>query len=78
MNFGAFIQLDNTGEGMCRFADMHDDYYVYDENRMCFVGNKFKITYSLGDRVVIRVMDACKETREINFRILGKEINRGC
>jgi hypothetical protein len=23
-------------------------------------------------------MDACKETREINFRILGKEINRGC
>jgi ribonuclease R len=78
MNFGAFIQLDNTVEGMCRFADMHDDYYVYDENRMCFVGNKFKITYSLGDRVVIRVMDACKETREINFRILGKEINRGC
>ena len=78
MNFGAFIKLDNTVEGMCRFADMHDDYYVYDENRMCFVGNKFKITYSLGDRVVIRVMDTCKETREINFRILGKEINRGC
>lgn len=77
MNFGAFITLDNTVEGMCRFADMHDDYYVYDEARMCFVGSKFKITYSLGDRVVVRVMDACKETREVNFRILGKEINRG-
>lgn len=77
MNFGAFITLDNTVEGMCRFADMHDDYYVYDEKRMCFIGNKFKITYSLGDRVVVRVMDACKETREVNFRILGKEINRG-
>ncbi len=77
MNFGAFVTLDNTVEGMCRFQDMHDDYYVYDESRMCFVGNKFKITYSLGDRVVVRVMDACKETREVNFRILGKEINRG-
>ncbi len=77
MNFGAFITLDNTVEGLCRFQDMHDDYYVYDENRMCFVGNKFKITYSLGDRVIVRVMDACKETREVNFRILGKEINRG-
>ena len=77
MNFGAFITLDNTVEGLCRFADMHDDYYVYDEARMCFVGNKFKITYSLGDRVLVRVMDACKETREVNFRILGKEINRG-
>ena len=77
MNFGAFITLDNTVEGMCRFADMHDDYYVYDEARMCFVGNKFKITYSLGDRVKVRVMDVCKETREVNFRILGKEINRG-
>ena len=77
MNFGAFITLDNTVEGLCRFADMHDDYYVYDETRMCFVGNKFKITYSLGDRVWVRVMDACKETREVNFRILGKEINRG-
>ena len=77
MNFGAFVTLDNTVEGMCRFQDMHDDYYVYDEARMCFVGNKFKITYSLGDRVVVRVMDACKETREVNFRILGKEINRG-
>ncbi|MBE6131305.1 MAG: ribonuclease R [Erysipelotrichaceae bacterium] len=77
MNFGAFITLDNTVEGMCRFADMHDDYYVYDEARMCFVGNKFKITYSLGDRVKVRVMNVCKETREVNFRILGKEINRG-
>ncbi|MBQ4570964.1 MAG: ribonuclease R [Bacilli bacterium] len=77
MNFGAFITLDNTVEGMCRFADMHDDYYVYDEAKMCFVGNKFKITYSLGDRVKVRVMDVCKETREVNFRILGKEINRG-
>ena len=77
MNFGAVITLDNTVEGMCRFADMHDDYYVYDEARMCFVGNKFKITYSLGDRVKVRVMDVCKETREVNFRILGKEINRG-
>ena len=77
MNFGAFITLDNTVEGMCRFADMHDDYYVYDEARMCFVGNKFKITYSLGDRVKVRVMDVCNETREVNFRILGKEINRG-
>lgn len=77
MSFGAFVTLDNTVEGMCRFADMHDDYYVYDEKRMCFVGNKFKITYSLGDRVWVRVMDACKETREVNFRILGKEINRG-
>ena len=43
MNFGAFITLDNTVEGLCRFADMHDDYYVYDEARMCFVGNKFKL-----------------------------------
>lgn len=77
MNFGAFITLDNTVEGMCRFSDMHDDYYIYDEARMCFVGNKFKITYSLGDRVKVRVMSVCKETREVNFRILGKEINRG-
>ena len=72
-NFGVFVVLDNTVEGLIRYSSMHDDYYSFDEKRMRIVGDKHRIVYSLGDRVSIRVMDASKELREIEFRLLGKE-----
>lgn len=77
-NFGVYVVLDNTVEGLVRYASMHDDYYSFDEKRMRIVGDKHHIVYSLGDRVMVRVMDASKEMREIDFRLLGKEAIHGC
>ena len=70
-NFGIFIQLDNLIEGLCRLADMKE-FFHYDERSMSVVGEKTKTKYSMGDRVLIKVVRASKEEQTIDFEIIKK------
>ena len=71
-SFGVYVTLDNTICGLSKFMDMHDDYYDFNEIKSQIKGTRYGITYTLGDRVKVRVMNVHKEIREINFRLLGK------
>ena len=66
-SFGIFIELDNTVEGLIRFENLGDEYFEYDEEHKQLIGEKTGITYKIGDRVKIKVINANKETRQINF-----------
>lgn len=68
-NFGIFIQLDNLIEGLCRLADLKE-FFHYDERSMSVVGEKTKTKYSMGDRVLIKVVRASKEEQTIDFEII--------
>lgn len=70
-NFGVFIELDNLIEGLCRLADM-DEFYHFDEKTMSVVGEKSKKKYSMGDRVLVKVVRASKEEQTIDFEILKR------
>ena len=76
-SFGMFVELENTVEGLIRFDDMgSDDYFVFDEDRRILVGEHTKKTYSIGDKVTIRVKYASKLLRYIDFEIYNdKEDN---
>ena len=76
-NFGIFITLDNTIEGVVRFSEMNDDYYELDEIKGQVKGQNHKKTYQLGDRLIVRIVDANLEKRLISFKILGKENEDG-
>lgn len=67
MGFGMFIELDNLVEGLVHVSELKGDYYVFDELKMRFVGEKTKKMYSLGDKVKIKVIAASKEARTIDF-----------
>ena len=69
-NFGMFVELENTVEGLVRFENMKDDYYIYDEIRKTLIGKDSKKTYKLGDKVKIRVIYADKSTRKIDFELV--------
>ena len=73
-SFGMFVELENTVEGLIRFDDMgSDDYFVYDETRRILIGEYTKKTYSIGDKVNIRVKYASKLLRYIDFEIYREE-----
>ena len=73
-SFGMFVELENTVEGLIRFDDMgSDDYFFYDKNRRILIGEHTKKTYSIGDKVTIRVKYASKLLRYIDFEIYNKE-----
>lgn len=70
-NFGMFVELDNLVEGLVPIKDMND-FYHYDEVRMTLTGEKTHMKYSIGDRVVIKVVRASKEEKIIDFEIVRK------
>ena len=66
-SFGMFVELDNTVEGLIRFENLGDEYFEYDEEHKQLIGEKTGMTYKIGDRVKIKVINANKETRQIDF-----------
>ena len=73
-NFGMFITLPNTIEGLVRVTDIKDDYYEYKDTLMSLVGKHTKKVYRLGDKVKIKCINASKQKKEIDF-ILASNIN---
>ena len=71
-SFGIFVELDNTVEGLIRFENLDDDYFVYNEERRELIGERTGKIYKIGDKVSVRVIYADKLTRKVNF-----ELNKG-
>ena len=67
--FGMYVQLPNTVEGMVRAADIKDDYYEYDRDRMVLVGQNTGKMYRPGMKVIIEVTGADKDTAKIDFAL---------
>ena len=68
--FGMFVELDNTIEGLVRFEDMGNEYFVYDEERKTLVGENTNTIYKIGQEVTIKVKNADKLTRKIDFELI--------
>ena len=66
-SFGIFVELENTVEGLIRFEDLGDEYFIYDETRKRLIGERSNTTYKIGDKVKIRVKSASKLLRHIDF-----------
>ena len=67
-NFGIFVELENTIEGLIRFENLGDEYFIYDEQNKTLIGENSKVLYKIGDKIKIEVISANKETREIDFK----------
>lgn len=67
--FGMFVELENTVEGLIRFENLGDEYFVYDEDRKRLIGERSKKEYKIGDKVRIRVISANKMLRQVDFEI---------
>lgn len=80
-NWGIYVELPNTVEGMISLANMKDDYYVFDAEHMILTGEKKHKTYALGQTVCIQVVNADKVLKTIDFTIIGekkyKELTEG-
>ncbi|HHT57797.1 ribonuclease R [Herbinix luporum] len=72
-SWGIYVELPNTVEGMVRVSEMDDDYYVYDGERYQMVGEHTKKTYKLGQKVKVRVINADKLIRTIDFELVEVE-----
>ena len=72
-NFGMFVELDNTIEGMVHNTNMTDDYYNFDERQMALIGERSAKVFRIGDKVKIKVLSVNVDERKIDFSIVGME-----
>ncbi len=76
LKFGIFVQLDNTIEGLVHITNLTDDYYEYDPRSLSLRGTRHHKIYSLGQKVRIKVKDASKEKKTIDFVLIEKQVKR--
>ncbi len=56
---GLFIALDETGaDGFIPAATLGNDYFIYDEEKRAMVGERTGETFTMGDKVSVRLLEA--------------------
>ncbi|MED3560980.1 ribonuclease R [Bacillus xiapuensis] len=70
-NFGMFVELPNTIEGLVHVSYMTDDYYRFDERHYAMIGERTGNVFRIGDEITVRVVKVNKEERSIDFEIVG-------
>ena len=67
--FGFFVELDNTVEGLVKVEDIKGDYFIYNPDLMALLGKRSKRKYAFGDKVVVKVIGADKDRSTVDFEI---------
>ena len=75
-NFGMFVELPNTIEGLIRVENINGDYFVYDEANAVLRGERTGVTYKTGDSVVVVLINTDIQMRNIDF-VLEKDVYPG-
>lgn len=75
-NFGIFVELPNTIEGLVHVSYLTDDYYHYDERQYAMIGERTGNVFRIGDEITVRVISVDKEERSIDFEIVGMKERR--
>lgn len=71
--WGLYVELPNTVEGLVHVNTLRDDYYTYDRERYMLVGDMTKKTYTMGQKVKVRVENADMETKTVDFCLEREE-----
>ena len=85
-NWGLYVELPNTVEGLVRISELRDDYYIFDEQHYELVGEMTKKTFKLGQTIRVQVVSTDRLLRTVDFilprdwdRSAGKEASvQGC
>ena len=70
-NFGLFVELENTIEGLVHVSYMNDDYYRFDDRQMMMIGEHTGKQFRLGDEVTVKVAAVKPEESAIDFELVG-------
>ena len=74
--FGIFVELDNTVEGLIKVDNLKGDYYVYNKDLMALVGKRTSKIYSFGDKVTVKVTGADKDRSTVDFEIYEEKTKK--
>lgn len=66
-DWGFYVELPNTVEGLVHVNSLMDDYYIYDSIRHSLTGERKKKRFAVGQKVKVRVSEADAGERTVDF-----------
>ncbi len=66
-NFGIFVALENTVEGLIKIDDLPQDAYLFLDKQLRLKGSMH--TYSLGDKIKVVLKNVNLQSRNIDFKV---------
>jgi ribonuclease R len=71
--FGIFVMcLDIPAEGLIRIEVLNDDYYRFERTSKILLGHKTGNVFRIGDRVLVEVVRADADARQLDFRLVRR------
>ena len=67
-NFGIFVTLENTCEGLVRMEGLPDDTYIFLEKQLKLKGSGN--VFSIGDKVKVQLINVNLHSRDIDFKVV--------
>ena len=68
MEWGLFVELNDTKcEGLVHIRDLDDDFYIYNEDDYCIIGQHKGKKYQLGDPLRVKLVRTDLEKKQIDF-----------
>ena len=67
--YGIFVELENTVEGLIKIENIKGDYYIYNQDMMALIGKKTNKRYTYGDKIKVEVIGADKNKSQVDFII---------
>jgi ribonuclease R len=72
---GLFVRLTDTGaDGFIPASTLGADYYRYVEERQAMVGDRTGETFSIGDSVTVRLLEAAPVAGALRFELLSEGV----
>ena len=65
--FGIFVELENTVEGLIRFENLGNEYFIYDDTHKQLIGEHTNTVYKMGDKITVQVIEANKLLKKVAF-----------
>jgi len=71
--YGVFVMgLEIPAEGLIRIEGLHDDVYRFERSAKILIGQRAGNTFRIGDRVLVEVVRADADARQIDFRLVKR------
>ncbi|MGE5448261.1 MAG: S1 RNA-binding domain-containing protein, partial [Bacteroidales bacterium] len=64
------VELENKCEGLVPVSSLDDDFYIFDEKNYCLVGRHTQQKYQLGDELMVEIVRANLEKKQLDFRLV--------
>jgi ribonuclease R len=73
-NYGLLVELKEAlVVGLIHISSLDHDFFVFDQSRQRITGRRTKMSFAVGDRIVVRVMGVDPFKQQIDFGFIAKQ-----